>query len=100
YTRPRHTLTYTHTHTHAHPKHTHTHTHAPDTLSHTHTHTHTHTSTRPLSCTTHPLEHKNIYLYFLHYPHQQHKITFLLDTDTVKIIAHYNRVSCIWKHSV
>src|SRR4029434_234579 len=26
-------------------------------------------------------------LYFLHYPHQQHKITFLLDTDTVKIIA-------------
>src|SRR4029434_7672336 len=26
-------------------------------------------------------------LYLLHYPHQQHKITFLLDTDTVKIIA-------------
>ena len=26
-------------------------------------------------------------IFFLHYPHQQHKITFLLDTDTVKIIA-------------
>src|SRR4029434_7328174 len=26
-------------------------------------------------------------LYFLHYPHQQHKNTFLLDTDTVTIIA-------------
>src|SRR4029434_4064678 len=49
-------------------------------------HTHTHTSTRSLSCTTHPHTHKNK-LYFLHYPHQQHKITFLLDTDTVKIIA-------------
>ena len=48
--------------------------------------THTHTSTRSLSCTTHPHKHKNI-IFFLHYPHQQHKITFLLDTDTVKIIA-------------
>src|SRR4029434_8540624 len=41
----------------------------------THTHTHTHTSTRPLSGTTHPHKHKNI-IYFLHSPHQQHKITF------------------------
>ena len=47
---------------------------------------HTHTSTRSLSCTNHPHKHKNI-IFFLHYPHQQHKITFLLDTDTVKIIA-------------
>src|SRR4029434_7925827 len=53
----------------------------------THTHTHTHTSTRPLSCTTHPHKHKNIIYFFLHYPHQLHKITFLLDIDTVKIIA-------------
>src|SRR4029434_659981 len=45
--------------------------------SHSLSYTHTHTSTRPLSCTTHPHKHKhkNI-IFFLHYPHQQHKITF------------------------
>src|SRR4029434_2382752 len=46
----------THTHTH---NHTNTHTH-----THTHTQTHTHTRTRPLSCTPHPLKHKNIIYIF------------------------------------
>src|SRR4029434_3945819 len=54
-------------------------------------HTHTHTSTRPLSCTTHPHTHKNIiYFFALSTPAAQDHFslfTFLLDTDTVKIIA-------------
>ena len=53
--------------------------------------THTHTSTRPLSCTTHPHKHKNIiYFFALSTPAAQDHFslfTFLLDTDTVKIIA-------------
>ena len=53
--------------------------------------THTHTSTRSLSCTTHPHKHKNIiYFFALSTPAAQDHFslfTFLLDTDTVKIIA-------------
>src|SRR4029434_4837162 len=54
-------------------------------------HTHTHTSTRPLSCTTHPHYHKNIiYFFALSTPAAQDHFslfTFLLDIDTVTIIA-------------
>src|SRR4029434_10483201 len=51
--------------------------------------THTHTHTRPLSCTTHPLKHKNIIYIFctIHTSSTRSRFTFLLDTDTVKIIA-------------
>src|SRR4029434_10805955 len=51
---------------------------------------HTHTSTRSLSCTTHPHKHKNIIFFALSTPAAQDHFslsTFLLDTDTVKIIA-------------
>src|SRR4029434_9253173 len=53
---------------------------------HTHTHKHKITILHYPSSQAQAQEH---YI-FLHYPHQQHKITFLtflLDTDTVKIIA-------------
>src|SRR4029434_8019119 len=56
------------------------------TLIHTHTHKHKITILHYPSSQAQAQEH---YI-FLHYPHQQHKITFLtflLDTDTVKIIA-------------
>src|SRR4029434_4016087 len=75
------------THTQTHPvslslclslSRTHTHRHTLSlSLSHTNTHTHTHTQAQdhylalPILTST-----RTLYFFFLHYPHQLHKITF------------------------
>src|SRR4029434_3043005 len=46
-----------------------------------------HTHKHKITILHYPSSQAQEHYIFLHYPPQQHKITFLLDTDTVKIIA-------------